>query len=703
MYQPQMAPALPYPADRYIAPFTQVQPGNPPVMPRLQFMPQPLEQFYPLIVTEAMDALQAKAHLNHLRVFTFNSMADAGWNNPEFAGFLQGLVELIDFKLATGAMRDPMQCIRAMAVTYAEIQAAQNVLRFPALLQGMDQGMAAAVQELQRQAAMTGQEIQAYQRARSAQMQPQQQPVYGGAGYGAPAGPGVYGGQGGPGSFVMGGGRGHSGPVVDMRRAQMQSAAVGSTGLFTNSGRTDPTSYDDGRPAGGDSRWSRGRKTHTHSENVQEGRRPPLGQSQPAAFSNSPWATVKTVPGDNRGVTMPTGDVKPQPATRSVNAEGRMLASDPTSKWVPSVKAPVNVVYDPLAMELFYQINPEGFLEPAVYKKDESQMDINQHVTTPSFLQTQPVGVDDLDTRARQFEMSKSLEEDKDSIDEATTDKRLQVSYKDDPVQVDVSVENMWLRNETLLALMKQSKARANLHRTVAVSLVPLVTRTDPKPMITAIAKSPSFDAAIKVMKRFLEEEHENSADVRKTLTFINNRLTQRLNDFVRKNMALPAGTIDSFMDDAAALPAFIERKYSAAFSSVLVENQAALLQNTLEFTEDDFASLQNTNLFPEDRLEEIGKALKITYFCDYMTLSSVDLFSNELRFDFPANNKVACGVFASKTPLLHHIAENTLTHARTFENAFYRHLVRTADGFTLEILPSATTKDFILVCPENL
>lgn len=700
MYHQHQVQPLPYPADGFTQPFMQVQPGNAPVNPQLQFVPQPLVQYVPLIITEAMDALQAKAHINHLRVFTFNQMADNGWHNVEFAGFVQALIELIDFKLATGAMRDPVQCIRAMAVTYAEIQTGLNVGRYPALLQGMDQGMAAAVQEVQRQAQMTGQEIRMYQQRLSQTMQ-QPQP-YGGGGYGG--GPAYGGGQ--PGSFVTGGGRGHGG-VIDMRRQQMQSAGVGgSTGVFNNSHRADPAAaYDTGEPASGGDRWNRGRKQQ-HSENVQQGRPAPLGSTGnvaagPAPFTNSPWAAVKQVQG-SQSVRMPTGDAQPvQPQARNLPTGVRL---DPYEvKWVPSVKAPANVVFDPLSTVLCYEINPEGkFLQPAVYKKDEEQMDINQHVTTPSFLATQPVGIDDLDTRARQFEMDKSLQEDKELLGDPP-EKLLHVTYQDDPVQVDVSIENMWLRNETSLALMKKFKAKVNLHRTIAVSLVPLVTRTNPRSMITAIAKSPSFEAAAKVMKRYLAEDDENSADTRKILTFVNNRLTQRLNDFVRKGMALPAGTIDSFMEDAPGLPAWMEKKWSSAFSSVLVENQAAILVNALEVTDEDFAAVQNTNLFPEDKLEEVSKLLTVTYFCDYTTLTSVDLFSNELRFDFPPNNTVSCGVFSSKTPLLHAIADNTLTHARNFDNVFYRHLVRTADGATLEILPSATTQNFIMVCPENL
>ena len=130
---------------------------------------------------------------------------------------------------------------------------------------------------------------------------------------------------------------------------------------------------------------------------------------------------------------------------------------------------------------------------------------------------------------------------------------------------------------------------------------------------------------------------------------------------------------------------------------------KAEILTRALQFTEEPFTRLQNTNLFPEDQLDEIAKTVTVTYFYDYITLSAVDLYSTELRFDFPANTKVSCGVFAEKTPLLHQIAENTLAHARTIAGVFSRHLVRTADGFTLEIMPSATVRGFIMVCPEDL
>jgi hypothetical protein len=94
--QPQsnMQTTLPYPATQLVAAPMPVVRGNAPFLPNIQYLPPNLQQFLPLIVTDCIDAIQSKYQINALRVFMFNQMIQNGYNNVEFAGFVEGVTKL---------------------------------------------------------------------------------------------------------------------------------------------------------------------------------------------------------------------------------------------------------------------------------------------------------------------------------------------------------------------------------------------------------------------------------------------------------------------------------------------------------------------------------------------------------------------------------------------------------------------------------
>jgi hypothetical protein len=101
----------------------------------------------------------------------------------------------------------------------------------------------------------------------------------------------------------------------------------------------------------------------------------------------------------------------------------------------------------------------------------------------------------------------------------------------------------------------------------------------------------------------------------------------------------------------------------------------------------------------PDETTDEGKEAskLNITYFYTYVTLTTLDLFSTELKLEIPAT-EVAVGVFEKQTPLMRHIAENIFTHEKALDMEFGRHLIQTADQVVVEVSRSVMHADFYLV-----
>lgn len=674
--QAQMGMQLPFPTTQFVAQMYPVQPGQPPVLPQISYLPPALQQFYPFIVSSAIDAIQAKAQANPLRVFLFNQMAQNNFNNLEFTSFVEGLVRLIEVKLGTGVFRDVQQAAVSCATYYAELATAANVDKYPALLQGMDQQTLQGVQQVLNNLRATTGEIQMfYQRA--PQMQPQQMGMMPGAMGGMPGGQWP---QNQPMHQPM-----HQpmmGRGVDWRQAQhQQNLAAGAVGaVSTAEGYTSASGYGGNIFTSGDpvaARYDNANRpgsprAASHVQNVHDARR---------AFSNPPG-------------NLPPPPPPPAPATGT-----RIAAKAPGAVWVPSETAPVNVAYDHTAGDVYYQSTPDGKMKPVIQPKAESDMDMSKHLTTPSFVHTAPAGLDTLDTKARVMETERSLSEDALKLGDLEAVDKLQVVYKDASFRTDISMEDLWLSNEVELALMKKSTKRTSLYRQCAAHLTPLVSRVNPKSMVNTIAQAASFEAACKAMLNYIEQFKEGKFDHgdQKALTFINKRLTERLNSYLKKVLAVPV-QVESFMEDAPGVPQYLRDKYGPNFGRVMAESQGDLVSQALLYVEEEFERQQNTNLFTDEEIEKIQGAVTVTYFYDYITLTSLDLLAPELKFDVPQTD-ISVGIFAAQTPLLRQIADNVFTHERTLDMTFDRHLVRTADGVTLELTKSPMMSDTYLVC----
>lgn len=388
----------------------------------------------------------------------------------------------------------------------------------------------------------------------------------------------------------------------------------------------------------------------------------------------------------------------PQPPVEATLPPNVVLASQGTVKWNPSPQASINVAYNPNESDLCYEIKPDGTTLPKTRKK--AKMDIVQHLVVPSFVPTPPLGVASLNPATRNFEMDEALAADAAAI-EKLKPVELNAAYKDEGFTSALSLEELWFDNDLSLAAMRKKAGKVNLHRSCTLVLDPLVSEKDPKPFLDLLKASSTFAEAHAILmaaqSQVLGGTHPN-LDVR-SLTFINNRLTHRVNEFLKKELAVENGWISSFLEDIVSLLPYIERRYGESARKAMTLKQAELVRRAVLYGEKAFEDDQNEALLPDQETPE-GKAaaeLNITYFTTYVTLTSVDLFSVELKMEIPLKD-VAVGVFEHETPLPRQLAENIFMHEKVLQLSFDRHLLRTADGVLLEFTKSAMHSEFFLV-----
>lgn len=639
--QPMVQNTLPFPPNQLLSVPVQYASGRPPILPSVSYLPQAFTQYYPFIVSACIDSIQGPCQLNPLRVFMYNQMSSNQYVNQQFTAFVEGTIKLLEFKVRQQSNIDPQQAILSAAKDYSEMIAAYNTVDYPGLLGVIDYQIAQGVQIILNNYRSISQQIQSVVSQSSGFQQPMQQNY------------------------------GMQQPVMSMNRSTsgISPISVGGGSIFNNTGA--PAMQMPAAPLQKSvSRYDRFLDTTPVAAKAA-----PVVVSQPLRLNEPVAPAMKTV-----------------------------MQIDSPVPWKPSAAAPFDIAYDPNTKELCYEIRPDGSIIPKLKKKEVIAMDINSHLIVPKYANVYPVAMPSLDVGVRSFQMDESLAADKLGED-TTMPTDLDAQYINKYTYTDVSLNNHWATNQGRLLLMQKKEKRVGLFRTKLSYLEPLVTLIDPLELLVHLTRETTFEGMIKILR--LVENEVNSKESKladsRILTFIDRRITRRINDYIKKELAVIA-SMDSFILDGLEIIGFIRDNYGINYAEALTEKQATLLLESLTIVEKhtELQSTQVDNLFSEKEKDKFISSLCFTYFYQNYTMTSIDINANELRLEIP-NSKVSVGVFANETPMLRKIMEATFTYARAVPDLFTKHLVQTADGVVLEITKAAINPDFYLVCPENL
>ena len=710
-------------ADRLMLTPVPVDYQRPCVLPNIQYLPTELAQAYPYIVAVCIEAIQAKAGANALRIFMYNQMSLNGYNNADFCAFVAGVVQVLDMRMATRVYTEIGSGAVDAATVYAELQLAMNVLMYPELARVMDPNTSKAVSHLIGVFNALSGEVQRYMASRTAPAAQAAQPQW--QGQAAPAQP-----------------QWQNQPVQPQWQnqpvqPQWQPAAQQPVQWQGQVTQPQPSIPQPAWNAPATPAWNQSPQPAWRSQGpaispvtgfTGNGAAPLFPSAAPPADvssseSTSQYSTRFTSPYDQTPL-VPKAQPVPSPAqhvhamralqeqsmTNSTPAaltlpKNLVKANDPSVRWKPTPTRPVTIAYNPNTSELYYQIEEDGSLTPVIVPLVKDPMDINKHLVVPSYVRTPPIGVDHLDTLKRTFEVAEALNADAQAIKQIAqaATPSIHAQYKDDSFASSLSLQELWFSNDIKLAAMNKKKGKLNLYRSCNVLLDPLVSTKNPKPFVDMLSNASSFAQACAMLRTAQDtlatgtHEHLDS----QSLNFINMRLTQRFNDFLKKNLAVENGWIDSFMFDAPGVPDYIERTYSPVMSAALVARQQPMLREALAYCELEFEKEQNAVYLPDVSGEagEVVRQLNVTYFYTYVTLTSLDLFSTELQMELPKVD-VAVGIFQADVPLMRQIAENIFAHEKALDMEFGRHMLQTSDKVMFEFMSSVTHADFYLVIP---
>jgi hypothetical protein len=651
--QPQQ-PNLPFAPFALMVPPMNVSPGNPPVLPNIAFMPPELSSFYPLIVSSCIDAIQSQAQANPLRIFLYNQMSTNGYNNADFFAFVEAVVRLVYFQMQQRRIQDINSGIFDACKVFSEMQAALNVSKYQDLAGCIPQEMLQPVQVminnfqiLSRQMQGMGMQNQNYP--------PQQQAVQN---YNQPMMQNNY--------------RGGSNP-------SLSPLSVGGGSIFGNAGIPQQVS---------------------HNPQITTNK-----LSSKYDYLLKPVAGTQVVTANNQAVTV----VEPNRNAAVVNTtypklvKVEYLNGFPTVPWKPSKTKPYCIAYDPNVDDLYYEIQEDQTTIPKCKKKENVPVDIRKHLMKPSYVETVPVAVESLDLGVRNFQFDESLDNDNLGVGkEIPTD--LDVQFVKHMFYIDTSLKNRWASNEARLLLMTKKTGKVGLFRTQVTYVEPFISMTNPKMLLTDLAECVNFSKAAEIMLKAKEAaiaRNDIYVDL-KALTYINNRLTKRVNDFLKHEMVIVC-KITSFMDDAPALFNWINNRYGDLYVSALGAGQVKIIKEAVAFmsNDSDFAKQSIDTMFAKEEFEKFDGNVFFTYFFQDYTLTSIDLFAAELRAEIP-NAGVAVAVFEEKTPLLRKIIDNIFTYERAIEQKFTKHLIKTADGVILGATQAAIGEDFFLINTDS-
>lgn len=159
MYSMQ-APAFGNNGLPYNAQAPSFPPVNPAAVPPVAQASQAMFQLMPQLQMKAIELIQSEAATNPLRTFFFNQMAANGFQNQDFANFMQKLGELTEMALVAnpGAQVENV-CLKVLD-TYVKFKAVDNARIYPALAQLIGPGAVQRAQQIIEEFRIFAQQIE---------------------------------------------------------------------------------------------------------------------------------------------------------------------------------------------------------------------------------------------------------------------------------------------------------------------------------------------------------------------------------------------------------------------------------------------------------------------------------------------------------------------------------------------------------------
>lgn len=680
--------------------------------------PPNLQQYFPYIAQQVLDAVLYPAQVNPARIYLYNQIGYNNFENQDYAELLEFTAVLAD-KFLSVNRADPLQVISAFAKKVATFKCCDNFTKDQALAQSTPQQYLAGVQsELNAFSQFVRQideQVYAAQRQNNTQglLYAGSEPANNGWGNAPRRGPG-WGDSGGtgvavePGLFTTGGSWGGTGSAGGTNSATSKRG-------WANASSTEVTQPVRQSSAAG---WTVGvtepapvRPREMQIEVMVVDQKSTLATNIIDAPQILSYSAMQAQPAG-----MPP--VLPTPQAPAVPAVAADLLRQPFSKQqepvapkpdepiaVPEWETPsiVDTVYafDPNQVEVSFSKNSAGIVSAKYTPKED--MDIEQHLADPKIVDIKMETV----AGAESDYMIQDLRQPAIIAEETTKDSKIKIEIvhrKKTISTIMVSSDAELIKSVETERQMREVAHEENpesaAHRRPSVVRMAYVHNTqavkdlDLLNIVDAVAATNLSKEAVTILneqKALAEKEGSKS-----TLAFIkwlDARITKRFNDFIYKELSLTSGSFTSFMEDIQDNEGYIGTKYGIGTMNVYLNNYSRLIKEALyyfkgEFRDDAIDSLVSEN----DRAVLERFHLTLVPFAEAKIILSVSATCKELRFDIPTTR---CSVLLreDETPDFYRVVcdlMNVVDEIERVDGQRMRVIIMTSDGRSMEITTGA-------------
>lgn len=644
---------LPYSTTQVQFPFIPLQPGVAPFIPNGLQIPSPLQQLVPLIVYEGIHNIQIAATQSALRVFFFNQMAANGFSNNEFIQFINGLTYIIDLRMRTLNNADVQRVITQTAIDYTEYKVAMNAAVYPALTTVLPQEAMTAINNC----------INSFNVHVGQMEQVVNRPMVNQQNTGVPQN------------------------MIGMPIGQPNNQAYGMLYNGGNNSRP-PDRYIDNfnsqnnRPVPNVSTMPIVTNLqHTQQNSTYTPRSSPeVLSARNAIRDTTPVKQVSVSAQDTNRVELE----RVVPIYRESN---NFIPSKDFEGWKRSDTYPVTLAYDINTSELMYAIAPDGTVIPKLLKKAEN-MERDKHLKPPSLTPAW----------ATNIPMETPI-----SIDANTGDEKpLSISdmtFLQPPCPPTLTTKNSndnWAFNEAALRLeIERHHKRRHYIASESNEVETVAASKEILSVVDSLIDAVNEEEAVSIIKHATEINSltDFRTDV-KALAKINDRLTKRVNVFIKNELGLASGTITNYAEDILELIPYLKETYGDSVSECLRKSHRKILKESLNYATGEMNDAINSCFYEKLVIEKEDDFVLINFYENNLFVS-VDLSVIELKIELPVT-KHSVGILKEELPLLYEIAERAYkTVTSNDRNNCY---IRTADDITYRITTGAFNSNFYLI-----
>ena len=622
----------------------------------VQFSPN-MTPYAQKVVTEAINQIQDTALNSEPRAFFFNIIATNGFDNPQFREFVTTLSQFIELVVLT-QNQHPDATIPQATTAYITYSVANMAMNNGSLLNRLQPVMVQAMQ----------QNVHEFQSSVQQMRQFQQRPALG-------MGVNVQS------SMGLGGRQLMSTPSAGVQFNNSALFSGGVNPIFT------------GTASGGG--------MNIESATAERHR----GNPQAASTPTQATTTVKIEPVNTSrgGQVIEAGSIVDHAAQQTTAAMPSTVVKyvgDPDSvTWVPSSRWPCLPTYDPNKEELKFHVYSDGSIQPVIAQL--TIMDRDQHL--------KPLAITPKWTAVSQQQVNTSpaTADQKDANQVISPDEIRQLLYPGNPSTSITHKENWVYAEACMLSLRGKQPDKVTLALKYSILTDTLICSAKVIALIKNLLQSTTATQATTYIKNAVKiaTQEQNNLDMR-AINRLVTRLTQRVNRFVTVDMSLNFGRIDNYVDDAADLAPFLNKKVGQVSADMYEQAHKRIVKEAVTIAEGDLHQAIQRGEFSDCQLPE-QEGLTMAHLYNNVCYGVLDATTIELQSQIP-KERYSVLISKSSTPLMHSLAER-LTNAKSMQekggSGFEcdRFLLRTSDGVTLEISRAAfVAGEFVVALYSN-